>query len=226
MGSNDRDATFRDWCKKDGVSTLQSTAITPARSSYHVSTSSHLHRSHLKVASSTPSDVLPVSYSRHTDHMATYQPPSSMQPYQRDPNKFDALSRTTGWAPHNANAAGSQRAIYDPVSHKTTLYTFNNTGGVSWIEGQGNKLMLEKQQKDLNSGSRGLWQGRRKGVVEFVDRTHSFAVNQNKEFINSVAHNEHAYHTKTGELTKWMDNAFEAKMKVPFYGKHPYEMNK
>ena len=26
--------------------------------------------------------------------------------------------------------------------------------------------------------------------------------------------------------TNWMDNAFKSKMKVPFYGKHPYEMNK
>ena len=28
------------------------------------------------------------------------------------------------------------------------------------------------------------------------------------------------------ELTKWMDNAFLSKMKVPFYGKHPYEMSR
>ena len=32
--------------------------------------------------------------------------------------------------------------------------------------------------------------------------------------------------TKTGEMTNWMNNAFESKMKVPFYGKHPHEMNR
>ena len=63
-------------------------------------------------------------------------------------------------------------------------------------------------------------------VVEFVDRTHKNAVNQNEDFRAWCAVNEHAYHTPTGELTKWMDNAFLSKMKVPFYGKHPYEMNK
>lgn len=116
--------------------------------------------------------------------------------------------------------------MYDPVSHKTTLYTFDNSGGVSWIEGNGDKLVRDKRQRDLNDYAKATWQGRRKGVVEFVDRTHSFAVNQNKQFLDSCAANEHAYHTPTGELTKWMDNAFMSKMKVPFYGKHPYEMNR
>ena len=114
-------------------------------------------------------------------------------------------------------------------------------------------------------GVRGAWAGRRKGVVEFVDRTHFYAVNQNDAFLQTCAtlpltliwslsvherpsdefvtnadtndricrvrvrrcaKNEHAYHTPTGELTKWMDNAFASKMKVPFYGKHPHEMNR
>ena len=70
------------------------------------------------------------------------------------------------------------------------------------------------------------WHGRRKGVVEFVDATHSYAVNANKEFLDTCAKNEHAFHTQTGELTKWMDNAFSSKMKVPFYNKRPHEMNK
>ena len=51
-------------------------------------------------------------------------------------------------------------------------------------------------------------------------------VNQNDAFLQTCAKNEHAYHTPTGELTKWMDNAFASKMKVPFYGKHPHEMNR
>jgi len=158
--------------------------------------------------------------------MCTFHPAPDVVPLKRDPKKFDALGRTHGWAPHNANAPGSQRAVYDPVSHKTTLYTFDNSGGVSWKEGNGNKLMLEKQQRDLNSGSMGQWAGRRKGVVEFVDRTHSFAVNPNRQFLNSCAQNEFAYHGNVGELTKWMDNAFSSKMIVPFYGKRPQDMNK
>ena len=62
----------------------------------------------------------------------------------------------------------------------------------SHIEGQGDKLMRDKQQKDLNEGARGSWNGRRKGVVEFVDRTHSFAVNQNKQFLDTCAAKPHS----------------------------------
>lgn len=160
----------------------------------------------------------------HTDHMATYHPPAGTSTRIRDPRKFDALGRTGGWAPHTSNKPGAQRAVYDPVSHKSTLYTFDNTGSVSWVEGNGDKLCRDKAQRDAERGH--LWYGRRKGVVEFVDRTHSFATNANKEFLEWCTTNEHSYHTPTGELTKWMDNAFASKMKVPFYGKHPYEMSR
>eukprot|EP00322_Chrysochromulina_rotalis_P015618 CAMPEP_0115864712 /NCGR_PEP_ID=MMETSP0287-20121206/19340_1 /TAXON_ID=412157 /ORGANISM="Chrysochromulina rotalis, Strain UIO044" /LENGTH=227 /DNA_ID=CAMNT_0003319187 /DNA_START=11 /DNA_END=694 /DNA_ORIENTATION=+ len=227
MGSNEKDASYRDWCKKDGVSTLQSTAVFPPRSSYHASSSSQpIHFTHRKPASTTPAATEPVSYSRHTDHMCTFYPAPHVKPLERDPKKFDTLGRTNGWSPHNANAAGSTRAVYDPVSHKSTLYTFDNSGGVSWIEGRGDKLMRDTRQKDLNSGQMGQWHGRRKGVVEFVDRTHHHAVNQNKQYLDSCAHNDHAYHTPMGEMTKWMDNAFASKMIVPFYGKRPHEMGK
>ena len=64
-----------------------------------------------------------------------------------------------------------------------------------------------------------MWHGRRKGVVEFVDRTQTFAVNQNDAFLDTVKRDPHAYHTKIGENAMWMDNAFRSKMKVPFYGK-------
>jgi hypothetical protein len=40
--------------------------------------------------------------------------------------------------PHNANLDGSQRAVYDPVAHKTTMYTFNGTR-VSRQEGKGDR---------------------------------------------------------------------------------------
>ena len=53
-------------------------------------------------------------------------------------HRFDALAKTAGWVPHNANLDGSQRAVYDPVAHKTTMYTFNGTR-VSRQEGKGDR---------------------------------------------------------------------------------------
>ena len=66
----------------------------------------------------------------------------------------------------------------------------------------------------------------RTGVVEFRDRTHFYAVNQNDAHKETCLANPRAYANKTGEMTKWMDNAFQSKMKVPFYGKTPHEMGK
>lgn len=220
-----QDAAYRDWCKNDGVSKLQSFESIPPKSSYHASKEPQpLHRSHQRPQAKVPISATPAPYSMHTDHMATYYPPASTKPTTRDPRKFDALGRTSGWAPHTSNRPGGQRAVYDPVSHKSTLYTFNDTGGVSWVEGNGDKLMREKAAADAQKGH--LWHGRRKGVVEFVDRTHPSATNANAEYLSWCAVKDHAYHTPTGELTKWMDNAFGSKMKVPFYGKHPYEMSR
>lgn len=223
----DKDAAFRDWCKSDGVSQLQSRARNPPASSLNVTTSTQpIHRSHQRPTTNTPKNVEPVPYAMHTDHMAAYHPPKSTAPAARNPQKYDALARSGGWAPHTSNRPGAQRAVYDPVSHKTTLYTFDQVGGVSWVEGNGDKLMRDKALTDAQAGEK--WHGRRKGVVEFVDRTHPSAVNQNDDFRKWCAIEEHAYHTPTGELTKWMDNAFLSKMKVPFYGKqcaHPNRRN-
>ena len=148
---------------------------------------------------------MPAPYNMHTDHMAHFVPPSGTQAAARNPYKFDALARTGGWAPHTSNKPGAQRAVYDPVSHKSTLYTFDSAGDVTWTEGNGDKIMRDKAKEIAQSGDK--WHGRRKGVVEFVDRTHPSAVNQNDEYLAWCARNEHAYHTPTGELTKWMDNA-------------------
>jgi len=225
VSSNAKDALFRDWCKKDGVSQLQATAVYPPKHCYQAGDSQPLHRSHRRPQNPTPAGVEREPYELRTDRMATYVPPEGTQLRRRDPTKFDALGRTGGWGPHTSNAAGAQRAVYDPVSHKTTLYTFDRVGGVSWVEGQGDGLMRDKAKADASQGGV-KWHGRRKGVVEFVDRTHRFAVNKNDEFVETCLRNEHAYHTPTGELTKWMDNAFASKMKVPFYEKRPYEMNR
>ena len=227
-------AAYRDWCAKDGVSQLQKSAVFPPRHHYHVTTSEQpLHRSHQRPVNRTPAGKEPAPYSLKTDHMAQYYPPASTVPTRRNPDKFDALGRTGGWAPHTSNAPGAQRAVYDPVSHKSTIYTFDEKGGVSWVEGNGDKLLREKAAADAKV-SNVQWKGRRKGVVEFVDRTHPSAGNQNDEYLKWCAKNDtnnkhiynSSYHTQTGELTKWMDNAFLSKMVVPFYGKRPYEMGK
>jgi len=110
------------------------------------------------------------------------------------------------------------------VAHKTTLYTFSG-GRVSRQEGKGDRLLVKKQTDDaFASGT--VWHGRRKGVVEFVDRTHFSAVNSNQAHLETCLKDPRAYANRTGEMTKWMDNAFQSKMKVPFYGKTPNEMNK
>ena len=222
-----KDAAYRDWCGKDGVSKLQTFSVFPPQSAMHASTSDGggpIHRAHQRPTNRTPAGAVPAPYNMHTDHMAHFVPPSGTQAAARNPYKFDALARTGGWAPHTSNKPGAQRAVYDPVSHKSTLYTFDSAGDVTWTEGNGDKIMRDKAKEIAQSGDK--WHGRRKGVVEFVDRTHPSAVNQNDEYLAWCARNEHAYHTPTGELTKWMDNAFASKMKVPFFGKHPYEMNR
>ena len=48
-------------------------------------------------------------------------------------------------------------------------------------EGKGDGLLRAKFEEDIQNGV--PWYGRRKGVVEFVDRTHPFAVNANNAFL-------------------------------------------
>ena len=227
------DASWKDWCKGDGVSVLQDNAAFPPRSSLHVSSKPQpLIRTHQRPVSAVPPGTKPVRTEQYpgylkTDHTREYIPPKDMPRLPHvEPGKFDALARTAGWAPHSANLPGSQRAVYDPVSHKTTMYTFSGNGGVSRQEGKGDGLMRQKALDDAFKSGAGVWHGRRKGVVEFRDRTHFYAVNSNAAHLETCAKNPRAYANKTGEMTKWMDNAFESKMKVPFYGKHPHEMNK
>ena len=238
------DQSWKDWCKHDGFAKLQTHARVPPASSLHARTeasyvpgrdggkSAHmaagapaLVRTHQRTVSSTAAGSVPAPYNLRTDSMREYRPPAHVKPYTRDPNKYDptAGGGTSAWAPYSANVAGSQRAVYDPVSHETSLYTFSDSS-VARQEGRGDHLMRKKAAEDLLKGR--VWHGRRKGVVEFVDRTQTFAVNQNDAFLDTVKRDPHAYHTKIGENAMWMDNAFRSKMKVPFYGKRPYEMNR
>ena len=204
--------------------TIQEISSFPPRSGYHASSHPQpLPRAHRRPVSSTPAGRTPMPYGHgsnnvlESDQISEYRPPTGTRPRQRDHSK-DVMGTTAGWAPHSANLAGSQRAVYDPVSHKTTLFTFTEGGGVGRQEGKGDSLLLDKRQRDLNAGV--PWHGRRKGVVEFVDRTHFYAVNANKEFRETCARNEHAFHPKKGDLTHWMDVALLNNLKpAPFKGK-------
>jgi len=209
---------FRGQPMSWGKLTIQDHSTFPPRSAYHVTTSTQpLVRAHRRPMSSTPASRAPVPYGVDntnvlpSDNVSEYRPPAGTKPRRKDPTKFDAMGTTAGWAPHSANRPGSQRAVYDPVAHKTTLYTFTDGGRVGRLEGKGDDLMRDKQQRDLNAGA--VWNGRRKGVVEFVDRTHFYAVNANDEFLKTCAHNERAYHPRKGDLTHWMDVALLSNMK-------------
>ncbi len=98
-----------------------------------------------------------------------------------------------GWAPNAPNSSGSTRAVYDPVAHTTTMYTFQ-PASVSRQEGKGDALLRRKTESDLQRNA--PWHGRRKGVVEFVDRTSSFAVNANQEYLNGCLKVRRAPHAR------------------------------
>lgn len=205
------DALHMDWCKRDfSAVPLQKPPLPLPK---------QLPRpKDLAAAASSRSASATRSSARiPSDHISTFVPPPGTKPYRRNPLKFDALSRTGGWAPHSANVPGAQRAVYDPLSHVSTVYTFTGSERVQREEGAGPQLLREKQERDMMSGK--TWHGRRKGVVEFVDRTHPFAVNQNEAFLRSYNNDHTISHNKAGELSNWMDNAFLGKMKVPFYDK-------
>lgn len=59
--------------------------------------------------------------------------------------------------------------------------------------------MMVKKQTDEAAAGQPVWHGRRKGVVEFVDRTHFSAVNQNKEHLHTMLQNPRAYATQHGQ---------------------------
>uniref|UniRef100_A0A7S4AZS5 Uncharacterized protein n=1 Tax=Chrysotila carterae TaxID=13221 RepID=A0A7S4AZS5_CHRCT len=251
MTINDR--AYKDWCRRDiGATQLQRGALPlpaqlpkPQRAAGaptnrgRPATTPHVCTSTTSSASAVPAATARL----RTDHISEWIPPQNTKPLCRDPNKFDALSRTDGWFPHTANAPGAQRAVYDPLAHKSTVFTFNMPAEerakasskrdpmmpptlptVHRVDGKGDGLVRAKIESDLQKGQ--PWHGRRKGVVEFVDRTHAFAVNSNDAFIRSCESNPRVFHPKVGEMTNWFDNAIHGKMKVPFYGKYPYEMNK
>ncbi|KAL1510858.1 hypothetical protein AB1Y20_005691 [Prymnesium parvum] len=171
-----------------------------------------LVRSHRRPVSRTPAGRAAVPYGvggkLETDHIAEYKPLPGTQARRREEGAFNAMGTTVGWAPHQPNRPGSTRAVYNPVSHETALYTFTTAGGVERVNARGDQLLREKAARDREDGS---WYGRRKGVVEFVDRTHFYAVNANEQFLRTCNQNEHAFHPQKGALSHWMDAALRDK---------------
>lgn len=111
-------------------------------------------------------------------------------------------------------------AVYNPLTHNTHVVTRADEDGrgASVDVHRGVDVYRQMNQKGL---SRDSWHGRRKGVATWEDMVHPFAVNQNKEYRQGFKHEPKPYHPVTGEMSAWMNNAFESKMKIPFTGKYP-----
>ena len=91
--------------KWDGLSSmrwgklpLQQQQNVPPRSSY--SGNGPLHRNHRRPVTSTPASGPPALYTLDSDVISDYRPPTGTRTLSRDSSKFDAMARTTGWAPH------------------------------------------------------------------------------------------------------------------------------
>ena len=56
-----------------------------------------------------------------------------------------------------------------------------------------------------------------------MDATHTFATNPNRDYEKGIRAQPGMYKGQMGELTNWVHNAFESKMRLPFTGKYPYE---
>ncbi len=149
-----------------------------------------------------------------TDHISEYTPPANTPPKVTDATKFNSLSRSHGWAPKPPHAPNHTRAVYNPIAHTTSLYTYGDGGSVSSVEGHGDALLKQARDASLERGS--PWYGRRKGVVEFVDQTATYAVNQNDAFVANADAHPHFAARINGEMSHWFDVAIKTGSKIPF----------
>lgn len=111
-------------------------------------------------------------------------------------------------------------AVYNPLTHNTHIVTRADE------HGKGAAVDVYKgvdvyRQMTTNDLSKDVWHGRRKGVATWVDLVHPYAVNQNAEFRKGFKHEPKPYHPVTGEMSAWMNNAYESRMRIPFTGKYP-----
>jgi len=132
--------------------------------------------------------------------------------------KMDALGTSIGW--QSGVPPVVPTAVYNPLTHNTHVVTRADEHGVgaSVDVHKGVSVYREMTANDL---SRDVWHGRRKGVATWEDLVHPYAVNQNKEFRQGFKYEPKPYHPVTGEMTAWMNNAYESKMRIPFTGKYP-----
>lgn len=69
-----------------------------------------------------------------TDNISHWTAPSTVVARGPDLSKFNALSLSEPWVPHTSNEAGARAAVYDPIAHTTTVFTFDGRNGVSRTE--------------------------------------------------------------------------------------------
>ena len=86
--------------------------------------------------------------------------------------RFDALGRSAAWMPHTPNIPGAERAVYDPLAHTTTVYTFSSSA-VQRQEEKGDGLLRKKHEGML--AREAPWHGRRKARHALAPRL-SFAL--------------------------------------------------
>lgn len=111
-------------------------------------------------------------------------------------------------------------ATYNPLTHNTVVVTRADAHGrgAAVAVHKGIDMYRQMSKTDL---TKDVWHGRRKGVATWVDLVHPYAVNQNAEFRGGFKHEPKPYHPVTGEMSAWMNSAFESRVKNPFTGKYP-----
>jgi hypothetical protein len=152
-----------------------------------------------------------------SDNLRTYRPADSTRiiPPKK---KMDALGQSIGW--QSAVPEAVPTAVYNPLTHNTHVVTRADASG------QGASVAVHKgievhRAMNKRGVAQDVWHGRRKGVATWQDLVHPFAVNQNTEFRSGFKHEPKPYHPVTGEMSAWMQNAFESRMRIPFTGKYP-----
>ncbi|KAJ1620475.1 hypothetical protein T492DRAFT_1077608 [Pavlovales sp. CCMP2436] len=157
------------------------------------------------------------TWTNATDSMRIYRPPPETRiipPKQ----KMDALGTSIGW--QSGIPPAVPIPVFNPLTHNTHVITRADENG----RGAGvdvHKGVAVYRQMTANDLSKDAWHGRRKGVATWEDLTHTFAVNQNAEFRKGFKNEPKPYHPVTGEMSAWMNNAYESKMRIPFTGKYP-----
>ena len=140
--------TVKTWCKND-FSTISLQRPDPVYTHSHTNRLTHsvpvtrgetsaLARSSAswQPAPAKPAvQSVPIAPARiTTDNISHWTAPSTVTSHGPELHKFNVLSRSEPWTPHPSNVPGARRAVYDPIAHKTTVFTFDGKDGISRVE--------------------------------------------------------------------------------------------